>query len=53
MTILIYILQALMIIVGAPLLGGIVGKAKARLQRRQGASIWRFFKQKTAYEIGQ
>ena len=43
MTILIYILQALMIIVGAPLLGGIVGKAKARLQRRQGASIWRPF----------
>ena len=35
------ILQALVLIVGAPLLAGIVGKTKARIQHRQGASIWR------------
>jgi formate hydrogenlyase subunit 4 len=35
------ILQALMLILGAPLVRGIVARIKARLQRRQGASIWR------------
>jgi formate hydrogenlyase subunit 4 len=41
MTPLINTLQAFLLILGAPLLAGIVGKTKARLQRRQGASIWR------------
>lgn len=41
MTVFVDILQALILVLGAPLLKGIVGKAKARLQRRQGASIWR------------
>lgn len=35
------ILQALLLIMGAPLVRGIVARLKARLQRRQGASIWR------------
>jgi len=33
--------QALIIILGAPLVRGIIAQFKARLQRRQGASIWR------------
>jgi len=41
MTMLIHILQALLIVLGAPLLRGVVSKMKARIQRRQGASIWR------------
>jgi len=41
MTMLILILQALLIVFGAPLLRGVVSKMKARIQRRQGASIWR------------
>lgn len=41
MTTLIHFVQALMIVLGAPLLRGIVGKMKARLQGRQGASVWR------------
>lgn len=41
MTYAINTLQALMLILGAPLLAGIVSKAKARIQRRQGASIFR------------
>jgi formate hydrogenlyase subunit 4 len=35
------ILQALLLILGAPLVGGIIARLKARLQRRRGASIWR------------
>jgi formate hydrogenlyase subunit 4 len=35
------ILQAVFLILGAPLVRGIIDRFKARLQRRQGASIWR------------
>ncbi len=35
------ILQALLLILGAPLVRGIIARLKARLQRRRGASIWR------------
>ena len=35
------ILQALMLILGAPLVRGIIARLKAWLQRRRGASIWR------------
>ena len=35
------VIQALIIILGAPLVRGIIAQFKARLQRRQGASIWR------------
>ena len=35
------ILQALLLILGAPLVRGIIERLKARLQRRRGASIWR------------
>jgi formate hydrogenlyase subunit 4 len=35
------ILQALLLIIGAPLVRGIIARCKAFLQRRQGASIWR------------
>jgi formate hydrogenlyase subunit 4 len=35
------ILQVVLLVTGAPLLRGIVGRLKAVLQRRQGASIWR------------
>jgi formate hydrogenlyase subunit 4 len=38
---LIPIVQALVIAFGAPLLRGVVSKMKARLQGRQGASVWR------------
>ncbi|HEV2348327.1 MAG TPA: NADH-quinone oxidoreductase subunit H [Terriglobia bacterium] len=41
MTILIHALQALLIVLGAPLLRGWVSKIKARIQRRQGAAVWR------------
>ncbi|MGB8481516.1 MAG: NADH-quinone oxidoreductase subunit H [Acidobacteriaceae bacterium] len=41
MTTAINVLQALLLILGAPLVTGIVGKIKACMQRRQGASIWR------------
>ena len=41
MTTLIHFVQALMIVLGAPLLRGVVSKMKARLQGRQGASVWR------------
>ncbi|MGB8475428.1 MAG: NADH-quinone oxidoreductase subunit H [Candidatus Acidiferrum sp.] len=33
--------QALLLILGAPLVRGVVARMKARLQRRRGASIWR------------
>lgn len=35
------ILQLLMLVLGAPLVRGIIAGLKARLQRRRGASIWR------------
>ena len=35
------ILQALFLVLGAPLVRGIIARLKAQLQRRQGASIWR------------
>jgi len=41
MTTLIHFIQALVIILGAPLLRGVVSKMKAHLQGRQGASVWR------------
>ena len=41
MTMLIHFSQALMIVFGAPLLRGVLSKMKARIQRRQGASVWR------------
>lgn len=41
MSALVNVLQALLIIAAAPLVRGIIAKIKARLQRRQGASIWR------------
>jgi formate hydrogenlyase subunit 4 len=41
MKIAIDILQALLLILGAPLVRGVVARCKAFLQRRQGASIWR------------
>jgi formate hydrogenlyase subunit 4 len=34
-------IQVLMLILGAPLVRGIIARLKARLQRRRGASIWR------------
>jgi len=36
-----HIFQALLMIAGAPLVGGVVSATKARLQRRRGASIFR------------
>jgi len=33
--------QALLLVAGAPLVRGIIARIKARIQRRQGASIWR------------
>lgn len=41
MKITVNILQALMLIVSAPLVRGIIARIKAWMQRRQGASIWR------------
>ncbi len=41
MTIALGILQVVLLVVGAPLLRGIVGRLKAVLQRRRGAPIWR------------
>lgn len=35
------VIQALLLILGAPLVRGIIARCKAFLQRRQGASIWR------------
>jgi len=35
------ILQVLLLILGAPLVRGIIARMKARMQRRQGASVWR------------
>jgi len=35
------ILQVVILLLGAPLLRGIIARLKARLQRRRGASIWR------------
>jgi len=35
------VLQALLLILGAPLVRGIIARLKAQLQRRKGASIWR------------
>jgi formate hydrogenlyase subunit 4 len=41
MKIAINVLQALILILGAPLVRGIIGRLKAWIQRRQGARIWR------------
>ncbi|MCI0350627.1 MAG: NADH-quinone oxidoreductase subunit H [Acidobacteriales bacterium] len=41
MTIFLAIVQALLLVLLAPLVRGIVGRLKASLQNRQGASIWR------------
>ncbi len=41
MTTAINALQVLILIMGAPLVSGIISKIKAWIQRRQGASIWR------------
>lgn len=41
MKIAINILQALILILGAPLVRGIIGRLKAWIQRRHGTSIWR------------
>ena len=41
MTIALGILQVVLLVIGAPLLRGIVGRLKAVLQRRLGAPIWR------------
>jgi formate hydrogenlyase subunit 4 len=41
MTIAVDIAQALLLILGAPLVRGLIARLKALLQRRQGASIWR------------
>lgn len=41
MNIAINLVQALILILGAPLVRGIIARCKALLQRRQGASIWR------------
>lgn len=41
MKIAINVLQALLLVFAAPLVRGIIGRIKAWLQRRQGASIWR------------
>jgi len=41
MSIVIDVLQAAMLILGAPLVRGIIARLKAHLQRRRGASIWR------------
>jgi len=35
------VVQALLLVLAAPLVKGIVGRVKARFQKRQGASIWR------------
>ena len=35
------ILQVLLLILGAPLVRGIIARMKTRMQRRQGASVWR------------
>jgi len=41
MTIALGVFQVVLLVIGAPLLRGVVGRLKAVLQRRQGASIWR------------
>ena len=41
MTQAIRITQFLLVVLGAPLIGGIIARVKARLQQRKGASIWR------------
>ncbi|HVA93391.1 MAG TPA: NADH-quinone oxidoreductase subunit H [Candidatus Dormibacteraeota bacterium] len=41
MKIMVDILQLLLLILGAPLVRGIIARFKARLQKRRGASIWR------------
>jgi formate hydrogenlyase subunit 4 len=41
MKIAVNILQGLILILGAPLVRGIIGRVKARLQKRRGTSIWR------------
>ncbi len=43
MTVAIGIVQALFLVLAAPLLKGIVGRVKARFQNRQGASVWRSY----------
>ncbi len=41
MTLAMNILQVLLLVLGAPLLRGVVARIKARLQNRRGASVWR------------
>lgn len=41
MTFLLNLLQALLLLAGAPLVTGVISRLKARLQGRQGASLWR------------
>ncbi len=41
MTVVMGVLQALFLVLAAPLVKGIVGRLKARFQKRLGASIWR------------
>ena len=41
MTVALRVVQALFLVLAAPLVKGILGRLKARLQKRQGASIWR------------
>jgi len=41
MTVAIGVVQVLFLVLAAPLVKGIIGRLKARFQKRQGASIWR------------
>jgi formate hydrogenlyase subunit 4 len=41
MTAIINLLQLLLLLLAAPLLRGVISKLKARIQKRQGASVWR------------
>ncbi len=43
MSLLLPIFQALLMLAGAPLVGGVVSATKARLQRRRGASVFRSY----------
>jgi formate hydrogenlyase subunit 4 len=41
MTVTLNVIQALLLIAIAPLVRGVIGRIKARIQNRQGASVWR------------
>jgi formate hydrogenlyase subunit 4 len=41
MTLAINVIQALLLVLAAPLVRGVVSQAKARIQNRRGASVWR------------